>query len=117
MYLKLKPQYEAAMRHSGRVDLTPASKLRLFRPGDPFLAENFDLDEPMKWHVGITQAYINEGEIRERLQPSLLTSFKSKDDAIDALTGTGVEVRLTIAQHLSLRWQGRNAKLEIVSPR
>lgn len=117
MYLKLKPQYEAAMRETGQVDLTPASKLRLFAPNDPFLAEKFDLDAPQNWHFGITQEYINDGEIRERLQPSLLTFFNSKDDAMNALLNDGVEVGVTITQYLSLRWQEQDAKLEIVAPR
>lgn len=114
MYLKLKAEYETAMRETGQVDVTPVTKIRLFAPHDPLLTEKFDLDAPQHWHVGIVQEYINEGEIRTRLRPSLLTAFETKDDAMRALMKDGVEVGLTITQYLSLQWQGPDAKLEIV---
>lgn len=118
MYLKLKAEYETAMRNSGKVFFSGPSAVRLFAPGDSFLTQSgLEVYNPGHWHIGITEKFIKNGVTGERLYPDLLVSYPTKEEAIDAIFRHGFESRLTIAQTLCLRFQGPDAPLEIMSPR
>lgn len=116
MLIKLKPDFKAAFENDGKVAINPNSALRLFAPDDPFLMERYELDA-RHWHVGITEEYVNDGEIRERLTKGLVSFFYSKEDAVKMITERGLDLEPSFMQRMSIRWQGRHAAVEFTPVR